>query len=92
MRRREFITLLGGTAAGWLLALRAQEAGRKYRIAALLPNPRNSPSWVVLSNELQQFGFIESQNLTIDFRVYGHHPTDAVPILHTRAPVSVPQL
>jgi putative ABC transport system substrate-binding protein len=72
MRRREFITIFG-CAAAWPLAARAQEAGRKYRIAALLPNPRNSPSWVALSNELQQFGFIESQNLTIDFRAYGQH-------------------
>jgi putative tryptophan/tyrosine transport system substrate-binding protein len=76
MRRREFITLLGSATALPIAsprAARAQEAGRKYRIAALLPNPRNSPSWVALSNELQQFGFIESQNLTIDFRVYGRH-------------------
>jgi hypothetical protein len=28
---------------------------------------------VALSNELQQFGFIESQNLTMDFRIYGQH-------------------
>jgi putative ABC transport system substrate-binding protein len=73
MRRREFITLLGGAAAGWPLAVRAQEAGRKYRIAYLSPNPRNVPTFVALFDELRQFGFIEGQNLTIDHRDYGQH-------------------
>jgi putative ABC transport system substrate-binding protein len=74
MRRREFITLLiGGAAAAWPLAPRAQEAGRKYRIAALVPNPRNSLAYVALFDEVQQFGFIEGQNLTIDSRSYGQH-------------------
>jgi putative tryptophan/tyrosine transport system substrate-binding protein len=72
MRRREFITLLSGTAA-WPLSALAQELGRKYRIAFLSPNPRNVPSSVALFDELQQFGFIEGQNLTIDHRAYGQH-------------------
>jgi putative ABC transport system substrate-binding protein len=51
--------------------VQTQEAGRKYRIAALLPQPRNSPSYAALFGEIQKFGFIEGQNLTIDSRSYG---------------------
>jgi putative ABC transport system substrate-binding protein len=73
MRRRDFITLIGGAATPWPLAAAAQEAGRKYRIAALLPGPRNQPNYVAFFDELQQFGFIEGQNLMIDLRSYGEH-------------------
>jgi putative ABC transport system substrate-binding protein len=72
MRRREFITLLGG-ATVWPLAARAQEAGRTYRIAALSPSPRGAPTSMALFDGLQRFGFIEGQNLTINWRAYGQH-------------------
>ena len=73
MRRRDFIKVIAVSAAGWPLAAGAQEAGRKYRISALLPGPRNQPNYVALFDELQQFGFIEGQNLMIDVRSYGEH-------------------
>jgi putative ABC transport system substrate-binding protein len=70
MKRREFITLLGGAAA-WPVAAWAQEPGRTYRLGGLAPSPREAPQNVALFEELRRSGFIEGQNLTIDWRVYG---------------------
>src|SRR5215472_5581934 len=65
MNRRAVILLLAGTAAG-VLALRlasAQEAGRVYRLAFLLPTDRQSPPVLALLDELRLNGFVEGQNL-----------------------------
>ena len=72
MRRRDFITLVGGAAA-WPLAARAQEAGRTYRVGGLSGGPRDSPPTMAMFDELRRFGFIEGQNLTIDWRQYSEH-------------------
>jgi putative tryptophan/tyrosine transport system substrate-binding protein len=70
MRRRKFITLLGGAAA-WPLAAMAQEPGRKYRLGALHVSPRSSPPHVAFFDALRRLGFIEGQNLWVDPRGYG---------------------
>jgi putative ABC transport system substrate-binding protein len=64
MRRREFITLLGGAAA-WPLAARGQEAGRSYRLGVLFPSGRQTPPVVAFFNELRLNGFVEGQNLEV---------------------------
>jgi putative tryptophan/tyrosine transport system substrate-binding protein len=75
MRRRKFITLLGGAAA-WPLAALAQEPGRTYRLHCLLSIPRNE--YVGFFDELRRRGFIEGQNLTVEYRAYGQH-VDLIP-------------
>jgi putative tryptophan/tyrosine transport system substrate-binding protein len=71
MRRREFVTLVGGAALAWPLAARAQESGRTYRVGAVSVNPPNAPIIVAMFDGLRRLGFIEGQNLTIDWRTYG---------------------
>jgi len=76
MRRRTFITLLGGGAAAWPFAAMAQQAGRTYHLGCLLPSPPNE--YVAFFDELRRRGFIEGQNLTVEYRAYGQH-VDLIP-------------
>jgi putative tryptophan/tyrosine transport system substrate-binding protein len=78
MKRREFITLLGGAAVAWPLGARAQEAGRTYHLGGLSTNPRNAAYWLAMFDELRRLGFVEGQNLTIDWREFGPRP-DLIP-------------
>jgi putative tryptophan/tyrosine transport system substrate-binding protein len=71
MKRREFITLIGGTAVAWPLSASAQEQGRTYRLGCLFPSPRGAPQNVAMLEELRRSGFTEGQNLTIDWHEYG---------------------
>jgi putative ABC transport system substrate-binding protein len=65
MKRREFITLLGGTAA-WPLAARAQQQ-KAARIGVLVPaNPE--PFWSEFRAGLREQGYIEGQNIAFEFR------------------------
>jgi putative ABC transport system substrate-binding protein len=73
MRRREFIKAAVGSVASWPLATRAQEPGRTYRLGCLLPLPRTAPINVAFFDELRRRGFIEGQNLTVEYREYGLH-------------------
>ena len=77
MRRRKFITLLGGAAA-WPFAAMAQEPGRTYRLGCWLPRARDAPVNVAFFNELRRRGFIEGQNLAVEWRTYGEH-IDLIP-------------
>jgi len=72
MRRREFITLIGGAAATWPLIAQAEQGERVRRIGVLLPaaaeNPEYQP-WVgAFLQELSQLGWSIGRNVRIDTR------------------------
>ena len=70
MRRREFITLLGGTAAGWPIAARAQKAGKPPIIGVLgASTPSNWNHWTAaLVRRLGELGWIEGRTVAIEYR------------------------
>jgi putative tryptophan/tyrosine transport system substrate-binding protein len=65
VRRRQFITLLGGAAA-WPYRAFPQGAGRIYRLGGLHSSPRDAPHQIAFFDELRRLGFIVGQNLMID--------------------------
>ena len=71
MKRRDFIALLGGAAATWPLAARAQQAERMRRIAVLMNNAEDDPEGqartVAFRQGLQALGWTEGKNLRIDW-------------------------
>ena len=70
MRRREFLTFLGGAAA-MPFSARAQEKGRLYRLGSLHHGLRNAPYQVAFFDELHRNGFVEGQNVVADAHGYG---------------------
>ena len=70
MKRREFITLLGGAAAGWPVAARAQQAG-KLSIIGLLGSATllaESQRVAVFVQRLRELGWVENRNVAIEYR------------------------
>jgi putative tryptophan/tyrosine transport system substrate-binding protein len=72
MKRREFISLLGGAAAAWPLAARAQQGERMRRIGALTPlaadDPQSQSRMTAFVQGLQQLGWTDGRNMRIDTR------------------------
>src|SRR5262249_41783091 len=72
MRRRKFITLLGGAAAAWPFDARTQQSDRVRRIGVLINTVDNDPDAIArlsaLQKALREFGWDEGRNLQIDTR------------------------
>ena len=73
MRRREFIALMGASVASASATL-AQEAGRTFRLGCLLPATRDVPVNAAFLDEFRRRGFVEGQNLIVEWRAYGLNP------------------
>jgi putative ABC transport system substrate-binding protein len=75
LKRREFITLLGGAAVAWPLAARAQQPERMRHVGVLMPflagDPEAQLRSTVFAQSLQQLGWTAGRNLQIDYRFAG---------------------
>lgn len=73
MQRREFITLLGGAAAAWPLAARAQQSDRMRRIGVLQILAAGDPEWQIcfaaFKQGLQELGWLDGRNFTFEFEM-----------------------
>jgi putative tryptophan/tyrosine transport system substrate-binding protein len=71
-KRREFISLLGGTAAAWPLAVRAQQAERMRRIGVLMnlssDDPEAQTRIGAFLQGLQEFGWAIGRTLRVEYR------------------------
>jgi putative tryptophan/tyrosine transport system substrate-binding protein len=78
MKRRDFITLFGGAAVTWPLAVRAQQGERVRRIGVLNPFAENDPevqaNITAFRQALQKLGWTDGRNLRIDYRWGGANP------------------
>ena len=72
MKRRAFITLLGGATAAWPLAARAQQSERVRRIGVLMSTAADDPETqarvVAFAQELQRLGWTDGRNVRLDIR------------------------
>ena len=72
MRRREFITLLGGAASAWPLAARAQQGERVRRIGVLqtqaVDDAERQAYLAAFRQELERLGWADGRNIQIDYR------------------------
>jgi putative ABC transport system substrate-binding protein len=67
MRRREFITFLGGAAIACPLSVGAQTQPKMVRVGVLANSQRTQSFWVAFDQRLRELGYLEGQNLAVEF-------------------------
>ena len=91
MRRREFLVVLGGAAAAWPLATRAQQVVPVIGLLSSVPFEARRDQLAALHRGLNESGFVERQNLMIEYRS-ADNQVDRLPALAAdlaRRPVTV---
>jgi putative ABC transport system substrate-binding protein len=77
VKRRDFISFLGGAAASWPLSARAQQSERMRRIGVLLPDSENEPQLqerlATFKQRLQELGWTDGRNVRLDYRFTGEN-------------------
>ena len=78
MKRRQFITLVGGAAAGWPLAVRAQQLSNKIPVVGVLWHAGSAEEedvyLSVLVNAFNDLGYVEGKNIHLDHRFPAENP------------------
>jgi ABC-type uncharacterized transport system substrate-binding protein len=81
MRRRAFITLLGGAAAAWPLMARAQQSGKPPHVGYIRAGTSNNdPYREEFVRGMRDLGYVEGRNVTYEFRNYGND-VESIPSL-----------
>ena len=66
MKRRKFITLLGGATVAWPLAARAQSQPKMLRVGFVGVQPRESPLYAAFLERMTELGYQEGRNFTFE--------------------------
>ncbi len=91
MRRREFITVLGGMMVAWPVATRAQQPVKKIGFLSVSSPGPHAPFVAAFNEGLKEVGFIEGQNLAIEYSWaegnFDRLPALAADLIHNKVDV-----